>query len=210
MPRLTVQENEAEVPLDLLEVGLEVTMLGDRAEVVWDVLFRHQHPGQREGEFSLRLPEGATVSTFAMDVPWMKEPWETGTTMREATAVGRAQARNAYESIKARRIDPGLVEREAGNTYRTRIFPLPRDGTKRVRIGYVMATDVRDGRHRVELPLDHGDWGVKTYRISVRSAGGEEVVAMMPDGQAPRGTGAVEILREDAILKGQLLSLIHI
>ncbi|MFK5923711.1 MAG: VIT domain-containing protein [Verrucomicrobiota bacterium] len=128
LPDLTIKEAGEKQSLELRELSIHVRMSGLLVETIFDLEFYNHSKRRQEGEFVLQLPQGATVSTYALEIKGHMWP---------GVAVEKGKARHAYESIKRRMVDPGLVEREAGNIYRTRIFPLEPMKTKRVRIGYI-------------------------------------------------------------------------
>lgn len=128
LPQLSVRGRNLEV----LEALVSVEIEGNVAEIVYELAYQNDTARQQEGEFSITLPPGATVSTYAIDVRGA---------MRPAVSVEKERARNAYESIKRQMVDPGIVEREAGNVYRTRVFPLEPLSAKRVRIGFLRELD---------------------------------------------------------------------
>lgn len=138
LPRLAVEGRNLEITEALVSVELE----GRVAEIIYEIAYQNNTTRQQEGEFSLRLPVGATVSTYAIDVLGQ---------MRPAVSVEKERARNAYESIKRRKVDPGLVERGADNVYRNRVFPIEPKSVKRVRIGYLRELGPEE---TLELPLD--------------------------------------------------------
>src|SRR5688572_8652009 len=114
--------------------GLTMTALDAEAVVDGPLAFTElrltfQNPEDRilEGRFAITLPEGAAVSRFAMkiDGKWM-----------EAEVVERQAARRAYEDFLHRRQDPALLEKEAGNEFRARVFPIPAKGTKELIVSY--------------------------------------------------------------------------
>jgi Uncharacterized protein conserved in bacteria len=126
-----------EAPLSLTAsdgAGLELVSLSARA-VIEDPLaftelhlvFRNPEPRVREGRFRITLPEGATVSRFAMLI---------GSTWQEGEVVELQAARRAYEDFLHRRQDPALLETEAGNEFSARVFPIPAGATKELIISY--------------------------------------------------------------------------
>lgn len=144
-PKLLVRDPRGgEAPLHIEDVAINITVAGDVAETTITVGFRNATKRMLEGDFVMPLPPGATVSSYALEV---------NGAMREGVAVEKERARHAYESIKRQMIDPGLVEREAGNVYRTRIFPIQPESVKRVRLGYVEHLTETDGKHLYKLPL---------------------------------------------------------
>lgn len=146
---MTVRDRDGSVKLlHLQQAEVSVRLVGDVAETVLDLEFRNDGERAVEGEFALALPEGATVSGYALDVNGK---------MREGVVVEKERARNAYESVKRRMIDPGIVEREAGNIYRTKVYPVPAKGTKRLSIRYLETLRTSANGLDYSLPLDFPD-----------------------------------------------------
>jgi hypothetical protein len=142
----------AEAPLSLTAsdgAGLELVSLTANA-VVEDPLaftelhlvFRNPEPRVREGRFRITLPEGATVSRFAMLV---------GSTWQEGEVVELQAARRAYEDFLHRRQDPALLEIEAGNEFSARVFPIPAGATKELILSY--SQELASSTQKYRLPL---------------------------------------------------------
>jgi len=114
--------------------GLELVSLSAKA-VVEDPLtftelhltFRNPEPRVREGQFEIMLPPGAAISRFAM---------RQGNDWQEGEVVELQAARQAYEDFLHRRQDPALLEKQAGNSFRARVFPIPPSGTKELIVSY--------------------------------------------------------------------------
>jgi hypothetical protein len=114
--------------------GLELISLTSRA-VVEDPLaftelkmvFRNPEDRQIEGRFEINLPPGAAISRFAMLI---------GDRWQEAEVVELQAARRAYEDFLHRRQDPALLEKNAGNTFSARVFPIPARGVKEIIVSY--------------------------------------------------------------------------
>ena len=138
----TVAADQPAPPLSLTAAdgtGLRLLSLDARAVVEGPLAFtelrlRFENPLDRvmEGRFAITLPDGATISRLAMrlDTGW-----------QEAEVVERQAARRAYEDFLHRRQDPALLEKEAGNEFRARIFPIPARGTKDIIISYSQALE---------------------------------------------------------------------
>ena len=157
--RMIVRETQTILEIDQAEVSVEV--VGGVAETIYDLRFRNDSDRAVEGEFSIPLPEGATVSKYALEV---------NGALREAVAVEKERARIAYETIKRQMIDPGIVEREAGNIYRTRVYPVPAKGTKQLRIGYVETLRSFPGGIGYTVPLSfHGK--LSSFKLRTRHDG---------------------------------------
>src|SRR5262245_28571823 len=128
---------EPEAPLSLTDsdgsglelVDLEAKVVLDGPLAFTELHLRFQNPENRirEGRFAITLPTGAAISRFAM---------ETGGRWMEAEMVERSAARQAYEDFLHRRQDPALLEQEAGNEFRARVFPIPARGVKDLIVSY--------------------------------------------------------------------------
>jgi tetratricopeptide (TPR) repeat protein len=163
----------AEAPLSLTAsdgAGLELVSLSARA-VIEDPLaftelhlvFRNPEPRVREGRFRITLPEGATVSRFAMLV---------GGAWQEGEVVELQAARRAYEDFLHRRQDPALLETEAGNEFSARVFPIPPGATKELIISY--SQELVSSGQAYRLPLR----GLPKMRtLSIRALVGKSDVA---------------------------------
>jgi hypothetical protein len=128
--------------------GLKLVALDGRAVVDGPLAFtelrlRFDNPEDRviEGRFAVTLPPSAAISRLAMRSP---EGWQ------EAEVVERQLARQAYEDALHRRQDPALLEKEAGNEFRARIFPIPARGSKDIIVSY--SQEIRAGQP-YRLPL---------------------------------------------------------
>lgn len=114
--------------------GLELVAVEAKA-VVEDPLtftelhltFRNPEPRVREGQFEILLPPGAAISRFAMRI---------GSEWQEGEVVELQAARRAYEDFLHRRQDPALLEKQAGNSFRARVFPIPPNGQKELIVSY--------------------------------------------------------------------------
>ena len=86
-----------------------------------------RNPSGRPLEASLLIPLAGDerLRGYALDVDGQ---------LRDAVPVERVQARIAFEDTVRRNVDPALLEKDVGNAYRLRIFPLPPRGQRQVRI----------------------------------------------------------------------------
>lgn len=174
-PRMTTRDRDGSVkPLRLEHAGIAVLLVGDVAETTLELEFRNDGDRAVEGEFALALPEGATVSGYALDV---------NGAMREGVVAEKQRARNAYESVKRRMIDPGIVEREAGNIYRTKVYPVPARNTKRLRIRYTETLRISSRGLDYSLPLDFPE-PLASFSCEITRSGEGEITIINAAGLA--------------------------
>ncbi len=111
----------------------------------WIFEFRNVSALDREARLSLMLPQDAVVSRATL--------WVNGEE-REAAYAGRAEARKAYEQVAVQqRRDPLLVTTKGAGRVLAQAFPVPRDGTLKMKIGMTIPLLAeRDGRVSFALP----------------------------------------------------------
>jgi len=119
------KEDKQAVTLQSLHIDVQVT--GTIATTVMTMTFHNKSNRVLEGELTFPLPEGASVSRYALDINGR---------LREAVPVEKAKATEVFESIERRRVDPGMLEKVEGNNFRTRIYPLPAGGTRIILVAY--------------------------------------------------------------------------
>ena len=127
-PALMVEENGRSSPLGLSKVQTEVRILGSVAETSTTMTFTNSTARVLEGDLYFPLPEGATISGYALDINGV---------MVDGVAVEKHEARRVFEEVVRRGIDPGLVEWTKGNNFQTRVFPIPARGSRTIRVEYV-------------------------------------------------------------------------
>ncbi|HUH03028.1 MAG TPA: VIT domain-containing protein, partial [Kofleriaceae bacterium] len=132
-----IATGEPPAPLSLTAsdgTGLALEALEAQAVIAGPLAFtelrlRFRNPRDRviEGRFAITLPPNAAISRLAMQIDGR---WQ------EAEVVELQAARRAYEDFLHRRQDPALMEKEAGNEFSARIFPIPANGVKDIIISY--------------------------------------------------------------------------
>src|SRR4051812_33893381 len=126
IPALHVTIDTGSVALQMSKLDIAVTVVGNIATTTFDITFYNALDKVLEGEFEFPLADRQNISRYALDM---------NGTLREGVVVEKAKARVAFENTVRRNIDPGLAEKTKGNNFRTRIYPIPAKGYKRVVIG---------------------------------------------------------------------------
>jgi len=149
MPVLKVQQaNDIEKQVvKLKKLSIDVQITGNIATTMMTMTFHNSSNRILEGELTFPMPEGVSISRYALDINGK---------MREAVPVEKTKATEVFEQIERRRIDPGLLERVEGNNFRTRIYPLPANGSRTIIVGYEEELNFNNGNTlRYHLPLDY-------------------------------------------------------
>jgi tetratricopeptide (TPR) repeat protein len=129
-PALLVKKNDGDtvsVPLHISALKMDIKVIGNIATNTMELTFYNDLERILEGEFCFPLGEGQTVSDFGI---------ETDGVMRDGVIVEKTKGRVVFESTVRKNIDPGLLEWTKGNNFKTRIYPIPSKGTKKIRISF--------------------------------------------------------------------------
>ncbi len=122
-----------------------VTIENQVATTHVDQVFVNEAKYEVEGTYIFPLPEGATISEFAM--------WVDGQKL-EGQILERGEARRIYEDIVRRRRDPALLEYVGRNAFQASIYPIPPQGERRIEIEYSQVLAVDNGLVEYVYPLN--------------------------------------------------------
>jgi hypothetical protein len=171
--------------LALTQFAAEAVIHGPLAFTELHLAFHNPEDRQIEGRFSVTLPEDAAISRLAMKIDGR---WQEG------EVVELQAARVAYEDFLHRRQDPALMEREAGNVYSARVFPIPARGEKHLIVSY--SQELAGTREPYRLPLcglpkvAKLDVNVRVEQPSIGADGSRwsgQLLEVHERDQAPRG-----------------------
>jgi len=159
MPVLKVQRAESNQQNDavkLKKLNIDVQITGNIATTVMTMTFYNNSNRILEGELTFPMPEGVSISRYALDINGK---------MREAVPVEKAKATEVFESIERRRVDPGLLEKVEGNNFRTRIYPMPANGSRTIIVGYEEELNFNNANALTyHLPLDYNQ-PIETFAL---------------------------------------------
>lgn len=96
------------------------------------------------GTYLFPLPEDTTFSSFSLHIDGKPV---------EGKILEAQEARQQYEEIVRRMVDPGLLEYANEKTVRARIFPIPAHGTKKVELEYTQILKAENGMIKYRFPL---------------------------------------------------------
>jgi hypothetical protein len=125
-PQLIVKGNDS-IHIKMSQLLVNVKIVGNIAYTTAEMHFFNKGTRQMEAELLFPLPEGVSVSRYAIDINGK---------MREAVPVNKNKGKQVFEAVEHRRVDPGLLEKVEGNNFKTRIYPILPNGERIVLIGY--------------------------------------------------------------------------
>lgn len=146
LPRVVVGAGAE--PIQIARLAVQAEAVGLQMQTRLELTVRN--PNQRVLEATLEFPLAAaqTITGFALDIEGQLVP---------AVPVPKDKGRQVFDDVTRARVDPALLERTAGNSFKLRIYPLPAGGTRRVvlQIAQTLKPDAQ-GRVDWRLPLDFG------------------------------------------------------
>ncbi|HEX2092069.1 MAG TPA: VIT and VWA domain-containing protein [Longimicrobiaceae bacterium] len=145
--------------LPVESVSVDTRIEGQVATTRVTQVFRNETGMTLEGTYFFPIPEGASISEFAI--------WD-GDRRLAGEVRSREEARRIYDSIVRRRRDPGLLEYAGENLFQASIFPiLPRD-TKKLELVYTQVLRAESGTVGYRYPLGIGRNAAPVERVSGR------------------------------------------
>ncbi|PZP39373.1 MAG: hypothetical protein DI598_20025, partial [Pseudopedobacter saltans] len=164
--------NEKSVSLQSMDVQVEI--FGNLAKTTTTLVFKNSSNRNLEGNLVFPLPENTTVSGYAIDINGR---------LRKAVSITKARAVEVFESIQKQNVDPGIIEKVEGNNFRTRISPIPANGSRTVQVSYFQQMKVNNSAYQYHLPLDNSGTIAK-FKIQVKVFNASEKPQLIesPDG----------------------------
>jgi len=151
-------------PLTVKYHHVKVDIRDQVAKTTIDQVFINNFNRDIEGTYIFPLPEGASISEFAM---WI------GDQRVEGEILDSLQARRIYEDIVRRMRDPAILEYIGRNIFRARVYPIPALGEKRIQLSYSEVLKAEKNFVRYRYPLNTEQFSYKPVQdisISVKIA----------------------------------------
>jgi Ca-activated chloride channel family protein len=131
-------------PLSIKSHNVEVSINNQAAKTTIKQVFSNQTNRVLEGTYIFPIPQGASISDFAM--------WMNGEKV-EGELVDADQARRIYSDIVRRMKDPGLLEYAGSGLFRAKIYPIPKQGDVKIEIVYEELLAMDAGFIAYQYPL---------------------------------------------------------
>ncbi len=158
-PVLHVQTRSNESPLTIDAYTINAQVNGLFATVSTTITFGNPNNRVLEGELEFPLPDSASVCGYALDVNGH---------LRNSVVVKKDEARIAFEAEVKAGVDPGIVEHVKGNMWKTRIYPIPANGARTIRVDYVTPLAFApNGDAALLLPMPRTMLAERTVNITV-------------------------------------------
>jgi regulator of extracellular matrix RemA (YlzA/DUF370 family) len=144
IPVLRITNDTTATPVKISSLSVDIKVAANTATTTFDITFYNPNDRILEGELEFPLADGQHIIRYALDM---------NGNLREGVVVEKAKARVAFENTIRRKVDPGLVEKTKGNNFRTRIYPLPANGTRHIVIAFEQTLELLNKEFFYQLPL---------------------------------------------------------
>ncbi|WP_445455357.1 VIT domain-containing protein [Flavobacterium sp. HNIBRBA15423] len=172
-PQLTVKDKDSSL-VRLSQLKVNVKVVGNIAYTTTEMHFFNASSRDMEAELLFPLPEGVSVSRYAIDINGK---------MREAVPVNKNKGKQVFEAIEHRRVDPGLLERVEGNNFKTRIYPILPNKERIVIIGYEQELSTYDTSHLGYQMVSAYTKKIDDFELLVSVVGSNEKPIITNDGK---------------------------
>ena len=140
------------MPLSIKYHHVEVDIDNQIAITKVDQVFINENDRELEGIYIFPIPEGASISEFAMYVDGERVT---------AEVLERKKARKIYEDIVRRMKDPALLEYMDRGAFKASIYPIPARGEKRIQLEYSEVMKYDAGLCKYVYPLNTEKFSAK-------------------------------------------------
>lgn len=110
--------------------------------------FYNPYDTELEGLYSFELDPGQAITAFQLDLSG---------NLRDGSIEEKWKARNAYNTIVGKRVDPALLQMEYYNHYSLRIYPVPAKGSRRITMTIQQLLLIKADKAVYKLPLKIND-----------------------------------------------------
>ena len=159
-PPITITPIErTEHPVEVSAFHVDSKIFGNLSQTEITISFFNPNNRTLSADFIFPIPENSTMNGYSLDIDGV---------MIDGVAVEKKKARVTFEKIVRQGIDPGLVEKVAGNVFKTRIFPLNSNQSRTIKIKFSSVLAKNDNGYSYQIPLMSGQM-VKDFSMKLQA-----------------------------------------
>lgn len=137
-------QNNWDKKVGIKTVNIQVEVKDLLASTTYEFEFINPQNTIVEGLYTFKLLPDQVVTAMQLELDGK---------YRDATIEEKWKANTAYREIVGKRIDPALLVKDYNHQYRLNIYPMPANGTRKIKITIDEVLPVQDGRLVYSLPL---------------------------------------------------------
>ena len=163
LPEVTLQEKLK--PIELSTLNIDTKIVGNIAQTTYEMAFYNPNKRVLEGELKLPLLDGQSIVEYALEV---------NGEYRVSSVVEKSKAKKAFENTIRQNIDPGIIEKTLGNNYKLRLYPLPSQGYKKLKVTVEEILISKGENYRYSIPFVSRN-KIKIFKLHI------EIASSKPD-----------------------------
>jgi len=146
-------------PVQVTQVEARIDIADQIATTTLDIALRNPTSRPLESKLLVPVPSGVVLKAFA---------FESGHAEGTARLLPREEARRIYDSIVAQTRDPALLEFVGHAVVKSSVFPVPANGTQKVRVTYERLLEADGARLDYVLPRSEAVEYSVPWKVSMR------------------------------------------
>lgn len=147
-------------PVQVTQVDARIDIADQIAVTTLDIALRNPTNRPLESELLVPVPQGAVLKAFT---------FEGGGAEGTARLLPRDEARRIYDSIVAQTRDPALLEFVGNAVVKSSVFPVPANGTQKVRVTYEQLLEADGSRLDYVLPRSEAVEYSVPWKLTLRA-----------------------------------------
>ncbi len=149
--------------MQVKRMDIRVTTDAFTATTFIEMEFCNPYDTELEGAYNFQLEPGQAIVSFQLDLNGQ---------FRDGSIEEKWKARNAYNTIVGKRVDPALLEMNSYNYYNLHIYPVPAKGCRRITMTIQQLLQIQGNKAVYKLPLNVKD-SIEQLNVQVKVTGSD-------------------------------------
>lgn len=149
-------------PVEISNAAVTVKIKGSHAETIWKLTVKNPSNRRQEAVLTLPVPENALLKGFSYAIPGKAGQ---APSVYPARLMSAKEARQLYDSIVARALDPALLEFAGYGVIRSSVFPVEEQSSVELTVTYEELLKAPSGKYEYVLPrteaVQQSDWSLE-------------------------------------------------
>ncbi|HEX6848036.1 MAG TPA: VIT domain-containing protein, partial [Chitinophagaceae bacterium] len=160
----TAQQRQFDRPMQLSKCSIDIKANLFTATTFIEMEFYNDNPQEVEGLFTFKLKPEQVITAFQLDLNGK---------YRDGSIEEKWKARNAYNTIFGKRVDPALLTMNGIGNYSLNIYPVPAKGNRKVTMTIDQLLKTEDNELVYQLPLNVQI--VKDFKLTIHAGTNENI-----------------------------------
>lgn len=161
----TAQQRQFDRPMQLIKCSIDIKANLFTVTTFIEMEFYNDNPREIEGLYNFQLKPEQVITGFQLDLNGK---------YRDGSIEEKWKARNAYNTIVGKRVDPALLMMNGVGNYSLNIYPVPAKGSRKITmtIDQLLKTEGNELVYQLPLNIQHQ---VKDFRLSITAGSNENI-----------------------------------